>query len=411
MRGKMAWLSTAACLMSVLALSGLAFWPRERQPSLEFAVLNYGEIFDAVPAVGSVRSLNTVEIGAEISGQVIEVLVEANDKVSAGQILARIESAPLAAAVDRARARLADSDGALALARAHLEAAVIIYNRTAFLTEQRLLPAVKLQEEKTQRLAAEISFSRASALAKEARQSLEQARLDQTKAVIRSPIDGFVLERKVDAGQTLNSALSTPSLFVVSSGLRKVQVNAMISEADVARVKPGMEANVRVEAYPNEVFSSQVVRVLRSPHLEGRSVTYIAVISTGDENERLLPGMTANVEIINSQAAGVLVLPRSALDVFYQKYETPLSEAQIASMFERDGEVSLAARYGAMIGNYFKHRLQWVLVERQGKLFVAPVRPGKQDAVSFEVIVPKEHILAREVQLKPGDRVVTRVGA
>lgn len=405
------WISSICGLLAVASLSSLAFWPREHKPRLEFTELTYGSIQDVVPAVGNVHSLSTVEIGAEISGKVLDVLVDANAKIKAGQILARIDPAPLKAAVDRARARLADSDGAMALAKAQLEAATLAYERTAFLTEQHLLPEVKLQEEKTQRLAAEISLARASALAREARQSLEQALLDQSKAEIRSPIDGFVLERKVSPGQTLNAALSSPTLFILSSGLKQVEVSAMISEADVARVRRGMRTNISVEAYPKEIFPGNVTQVSLNPKIDGRSVTYVATISVENENERLLPGMTASMEIVNAQAIGVLVLPIRALDVFYEKYQTPLSESQIASMLAQFGDTSPPSRYGAMVGNYIKHNLQWVLVERKGKLFVAPVRPGVQDATSFEVIIPNKRILAREVQLLPGDRVLTRVDA
>lgn len=408
---KIVWISAILSLLATGLLLTFAFWPRAHQPRLEFSELTYGSIKDVVPALGSVRALNTVEIGAEVSGKILDVLVHANDKVKAGQVLARIDPAPLEAAADSARARLADSNGAVALAKAQLESTKLAYQRTAFLTEQHLLPLVKLQEEETRRLAAEIALARAIALAQEAKQGFDQAQAAQAKAVIRSPIDGFILEQKINSGQTLNATLNSPTLFVVSSSLKAVEIGAIISEVDVARVRPGMSANISLEAYPKEMFSGKVKQILLNPRVDGRSVGYMAVLSAEDDQERLLPGMTANVEIVNAQASGVLVLPIKALDVFYQNYETPLSEAQTASILARYGDVSASSRYGAMVGNYIKHRLQWVLVERKGKLFVAPVRPGVQDATSFEVIIPRKRVLAREVQLQVGDRVLTEVDA
>lgn len=410
MRRTWVWASVIGGLLVSLGAAGYAMWPRDPEPELVFAPLVAGRIFDGVPAVGTVRATKTVEVGSEVSGRLVEVTVEVNDRVKSGQVLARFDPAPLAEAVDLAEARLADALGAAAAADTDVELARARHGRLSAIAKQGFSPEARLEEERANLERAEIARSRAAARRKEAEQNLAQARRELALGVIRSPIDGFVLERKVAAGQVLNAALNAPVLFNIASDLQQVEVDALIAEADVARVAAGMEANVRVDAYPNQKFSGRVVRLGRSARLEGRSVTYPAVIAVNDESERLLPGMTANVEIVNQQADNVLILPIEALHLaYFGERKTALSEEAVEAIEQEFGE-SEAAIHGAEFGRYARHGLQRLIVKRKDGLYVAPVRPGKQDQRFFEVIIPEEKILPREVQLKPGDQVLVRVG-
>lgn len=403
------WAGVIGALLLCLGAAGFIMWPREAKPNLVFAPLVPGRIFDGVPAVGTVRATKTVEVGSEVSGRLLEVLVEVNDRVKAGQVLARFDPAPLAEAVDLAEARLADARGAAALADTDFDMAEARSRRLDAIAKQGFAPEARVEEERGNLERAEIARTRAAARVLEAEQNLAQTRREQALSVIRSPIDGFVLERKVAAGQVLNAAVNAPVLFAIASDLQQVEVDALIAEADVARVAAGMEAIVRVDAYPNQKFSGRVVRLGRSARLEGRSVTYPAVIAVNDESERLLPGMTANVEIVNQVADNVLVLPIETLQTHYTgDYHSPLSDEFIKEIKEEWGG-SNAAVFGAEYGSYAKHRLHRVIVKRKDGLFVAPVRPGKQDRQFFEVIIPEEQILPREVQLRPGDQVLIRI--
>lgn len=404
----------AAGALILLAGGGaiaLALWPHPPKLHLTFAAFLPGRIYDGVPAIGTVHADRTVEVGAEASGRIAEVLVEVNDNVTAGQVLARFEPAPLAAAVARAEAARADAAGALALAQSQLAAAERTLARTGTLRAQGLSPQARLDDDDARRREAAIAVERAQAGLREAEQALAEAKRIQALGVVKSPIDGFVQERRISPGQTVNAAFSTPVLFTIASDIRQVEVEGQVAEADVARIRTGMRALVHVQAYPNVTFEGKVMRLDRSPHIVGRAVTYPAVIAVKDDAARLLPGMTANIELANVEASDVFTLPISALTIYsdYLDYVSPLSAEKINALRAEEPENTVPAIYGTEIGGYFKRDLQRVLVKRGKKVFVAPVRPGVQDQRNFEAIVPEQGVFPNEVKLKPGDQVLVSV--
>ncbi|MEQ8434838.1 MAG: efflux RND transporter periplasmic adaptor subunit [Oceanicaulis sp.] len=277
------------------------------------AVVDRGPIRDIVPAVGRIRAAGQVEVGAEVSGRLVEVLVDFDDPVEAGQLLARIDPAPFETALARAEASLLDARAAYDQAGARLGQAEAELARLAQLSGRGTISQAEIQSQQFR--VAELSAAQRQAQARVvlSRTQVEEAGINLGRTEIRAPIAGFVLERRIEAGQTVNAGFSTPVLFVVAADLQQVVVEAEVAEADVGRVEPGMQARFSVDAYPGEMLFGVAGPVRRAPRAQGRFVTYLVEIEARDSRRRLLPGMTASIEFVAAEAFDALRLPRESL--------------------------------------------------------------------------------------------------
>ncbi len=272
-----------------------------------------GDVVRVVHATGHVEAVTTVLVGAEISGRLATVEADFNDRVKAGQVLARFDRAALEALVAQGRATLAAARAALEQARTdHVEA------------QRSLARAERLHAE---RVGSDADYDAAVAAARVAEQrwraaesqlaaqdaAYELARTNLAHAVIRSPIDGIVVTRNVDPGQTVASALQTPVLFTVAADLQKMRVVAAVDEADVGEVVAQQRATFTVNAYPERTFEGIVTEVRNSPVVVQDVVTYGAVIEVDNRDLALKPGMTASVRIQTASASNVLRVPSLAL--------------------------------------------------------------------------------------------------
>src|SRR5450755_906861 len=277
------------------------------------ATAQIGDLKETVTATGTLKGLDSVDVGAQISGKLTKINVDFNDHVTVGEVLAEIDPVQLASRVDQSRAQVNAAEAALVLAKATEVQTKAQYARSLDLSQKGLISSKDLDSAKADADRAAASISSASAQATLARASLKDAQTSLSSAVIRSPIDGIVLSRLVEPGQTVAAAMSAPVLFTIARDLTQLRLYVDIDEADVGKVKEGQSASFLVDAWNEHSFASKVLSVHNLPTAGQTVVTYQAVISV-DNNDRLLrPGMTATATITTDERKGVLLVPNAAL--------------------------------------------------------------------------------------------------
>lgn len=273
----------------------------EKPPEFQTTKVTRGDIIQSVTATGDLQPVVTVDIGAQVSGQIVEVLVDYNSRVKAGDILAKIdESTP--------KQRLNQAEADLASAEANNQLIQINAKRTKDLFEKNLVSQQELDS-----ATAQLAQSNATLLTRRA--AVANSRLDLERTVIRAPIDGMVLDRKTDKGRTVNASMNAPVLFTLVNDLSKMQINAAVAEADVGSISEGQEVKFTVDAFPNRTFTGSVRMVRNAATSQQSVVSYATIIDVANEDLRLKPGMTANVSIIVQQRPNVLRIGNGALRV------------------------------------------------------------------------------------------------
>jgi len=272
-----------------------------------------GEIRTAISATGTLSATATVDVGTQVSGTLKTVEVDFNDHVTAGQVIARIDPSTLQARVDQAAATLASAQAGLGEAQAAAKNAEADYARKADLAGRQLIARTDADAALAARDEARARIASAQAQVRQQQAALSSARLDIDKSVIRSPVDGVVLERAVEPGQTVAASLQTPTLFKIAGDLSKMQIVLAIDEADIGQVRVGQKVNFTVDAFPERKFDGSVQQLRLAATNTANVITYPVVVEVDNPGQVLLPGMTANAEIEISRKADVLSVPNSAL--------------------------------------------------------------------------------------------------
>jgi len=289
--------------VAVLALGAAAYWyfahGREKEPEYQTAVVERGEITQMVTATGQLNPMTNVTVGSQISGIIQKIYVDFNSPVKAGQILAELDPSTYKAAV-------AQAEGELANAKANLELAQIQAKRAADLFKDNLISASEYDTVMAQ-------LHQAEAQVKIRQAVLDNARVNLGRCTIYAPIDGIVISRNVDVGQTVAASLQAPTLFQIANDLTQMQINANVAEADIGSVEVGQDVEFTVDAYPYRVFHGKVKQVRNSAVVVQNVVTYDTVIEVSNPDLKLKPGMTANVSIITAHRENVLKIPNAAL--------------------------------------------------------------------------------------------------
>jgi len=303
-------------LAAIVVVAGLVLYLSTRTSEsngFTTAMIERGNLTVVVTATGVLEPVNQVEVGTEISGTVKSVEVDYNDHVKVGQVLARLDTTQL-----EARARQAKA--ALDLAHSKVAEAQATVIETRNTNERMQLLAAKQLCSKEQCDAAKAAYSRAIAALASARAQVTQAQaqLDSDraalkKAVIHSPINGIVLQRQIEPGQTVAASLQTPVLFVLAESLAQMELHVAVDEADVGHVKDGQEATFTVDAYPDKSFPAKIVQVRSAPKTVEGVVTYETVLSVNNNDLLLRPGMTATADITVNKLDNVLLVPNAAL--------------------------------------------------------------------------------------------------
>ncbi|HMC35820.1 MAG TPA: efflux RND transporter periplasmic adaptor subunit [Myxococcales bacterium] len=301
--------ATAFALGS-LALAGCS---RGGSTSYRAEPVTRGAITEVVSATGDVSAIVTVNIGSQVSGTISKLYVDFNSQVKKGQPLAELDPRLFRAALERAQAGLASAQADVEKAQAQLNDAARVEKRNKELLEQRLVSQQDVDSAVANReqMAASLSSARAKVL--QARADRDQAATNLAFARIESPIDGIVVSRAVDVGQTVAASFQTPTLFTIANDLTKMQVLANIDEADVGKVHDGLEARFTVDAYPGDEFRGSIREVRQAPNTIQNVVTYAAVIDAANPERKLRQGMTAAVKVLTSHKDDVLRVSNAAL--------------------------------------------------------------------------------------------------
>jgi HlyD family secretion protein len=302
-------------LLGALVTAGLLLRPQPPSPAERFrsAPLSRGPVIRQVSPTGRLEARVTVEVGAEISGRITEILVDYNSTVTKGQILARLDPSSLSAQVEQSTA--SRHDAATALKEAKLDLAEA---QRRLAREEKLAAAGATSQEILENARAAVTMARAHVESAGAQVELQSAgaRLAKTNldhTVIRSPIDGVVISRAVDVGQTVAAALQAPVLFTLAEDLRKMRLLAAIDEADIGQISPGQRATFTVDAFPGATFHAAITEIRRAPKLTQNVVTYETVLDVDNPDGRLQPGMTASVKIDTAKVDDALHAPNAAL--------------------------------------------------------------------------------------------------
>ncbi|MEZ4398472.1 MAG: efflux RND transporter periplasmic adaptor subunit [Kofleriaceae bacterium] len=305
-----------AALAAVVVMIGLAV-KRARAPAppavLVTSQVTKGELRVTVSATGRLDAATSVDVGAEVSGRIIELTVDENDPVTRGQVLAVIDREQLAAALNQEQARLAAAQASVRQAQATVTEAEQSLRRTTSLAGQQLLAPQALDTDTAALARAKAAYDVAVANARLSSASVAASRTQLGKATIRSPIDGIVLSRKVEPGQTVTAGFSTPVLFTLAEDLNRMTLTVDVDEADVGRVGDGNPATFTVDSYPGVEFPSTVSRLSNQPTISQNVVTYQARLDVDNQRRQLRPGMTATATIVTSVRPDVVLVPNAAL--------------------------------------------------------------------------------------------------
>ena len=286
-----------------------------------------GSIVKTVSASGTLQALVTVDVGSQVNGQVQQVLVDFDDHVSQGQVLARIDPQTFQSRLDSSRAEAASAQQAVASAEANLQQTVANarvteedYNRTRSLFQKGYVAEQALQKAEAQLESARASIKVQQASIAQARARLQQtnasvrtSNIDLGRTVIVSPINGVVVDRKVDPGQTVVSSMSAQTLFKIAQDLSKLQLKILVDEADIGSVTVGQPVSFTVDAFPDARFRGTVTQVRKQPETQNNVVAYVVIAEAANPDGRLLPGMTANAQITLERKNNVLRVPNAAL--------------------------------------------------------------------------------------------------
>jgi HlyD family secretion protein len=363
----------AVAVVAAIAVAAAVVLHRPRPtpagPDIQYETVHAdrGPIVAKVTASGTVSALVTVQVGSQVSGRVQAIYVDYNSTVKAGEVIARLDPLLFQAAVDQSSANYLTAQSALKTAQAQEVNTKLQYERSQSLLARSLVAQSDFDAAKAAHDASVAQVDGATSGVALALASLNQAKVNLGYATIVSPIDGTVVSRSVDVGQTVASAFQAPVLFTIAKDLREMQVDTSVSEADVGRLLPGMPATFTVDAYPDEPFSGTVRQVRNAATTVQNVVTYDAVIDVHNPALKLKPGMTANVTLVVAHKDRALRAPNAA--VRFQPDAALLRELKI-TVPEDTGD----------------RNRKWLWVLHEGRPVAALVETGISDGTLTEVV-------------------------
>jgi len=303
----------------VVALAVLAgwYWKAHRAAADEGAwrttTVERGDIRVAISATGTLSAISTVTVGSQVSGQVTDVLVDFNDKVAKGQVIARIDPSTYEAQINQGNAQVASAQASLRQAQATLANAEADFRRKSELGAQQLVARSDIDLARAARDQARAQVNSAQAQIRQQAASTETTRINLGRTVIRSPVDGVVLTRTIEPGQTVAASLQAPELFTIAEDLGKMKIELAVDESDIGQVKAGQAVSFTADAFPDRQFRGVVEQVRLSATTTNNVVTYPVVVTVDNTDGTLLPGLTVNAEIEVSKRDGVLKVANAAL--------------------------------------------------------------------------------------------------
>jgi HlyD family secretion protein len=352
-------------------------------------VVDRGAINQTVTATGTINPVALINVGSQVSGTVAELNADFNDRVKKGQVLLKLEPTIFNAQVRQAEANIASARASLRLAQATFE-------RNEQLVAQNFLSGLALDQSKREMQVAQANLTLAQA-------QHDRARADLNNSVIRSPIDGVVIKRTIDLGQTVAASFNTPNLFQIAQDLTKMQIDTSVSEADVGQLKDGLPARFVVDAYPDREFAATMRQFRLAPNVVQNVVTYNVVLDVDNVDELLKPGMTAQVRLVVANRPDVLRIPTTAL-----RFRLSEEEQEAERKRNKDAKPDAVAATPAPVKDddiAFRNASDTTRIFKIYKLDAmnhpqpVDIRAGLSNFRYTEVV---------SGDIKPGDRVVTR---
>ncbi len=376
----------------------------EETPRYKTADVDRGAIVQFVTATGTLNPVGVVNVGTQVSGTVSELKADFNDRVKQGQVLLKIDPTLLQAAINQTTA-------SLGAARAQLTLADSTHARNSKLVTQGFLSAATLEQSRQALDAAKSQLQVGEA-------QLERARADMANSVIRSPIDGVIIKRSADLGQTVAASFQTPNLFTIARDLKKMQIDTNVSEADIGLLKEGQAVRFVVDAFPERDFEGKVKQFRLSPNVQQNVVTYNVVIDVANPEETLKPGLTAQVRIITSNKPEALRIPTAALRYRPSDYEVAVESMKAKALGnktekkndEKKENVAVSENNTDELGLRTKtgerlYRVYKIVAAKEG----AP--KAQQNAEPVDIVIGIANSRFTEVvkgPLQAGDKVVVR---
>jgi HlyD family secretion protein len=402
------WLSIVAVVVAVAA--GIYYYRSDVAavaPTLNTAEVSQGDVVATVEATGTLEAVTTVEVGTQVSGTIKTLGADFNSQVHQGQVIAQLDSSLFDTQVAQERATVARLNAEVQRARVQAEDAQVKLGRARDLAAKELIAKSDLDAAVSTANAADASVKSAEAQLVQAQASLNQAQVNLSHTVIRAPIDGVVIARNVNVGQTVAASMQAPTLFVLAQNLKEMLVNASVDESDIGKIQTKQPVRFRVDAYPNEIFHGTVSQVRLQPTVEQNVVSYVTVIDVPNPDLKLKPGMTAAVTIETGRADDAIKVPNAALrfrptqeafEALGQKAPEPRQRPDGQSPSARGQQGGSGGNQSRERGDGTQRNAVWVLA--QNTLKRVPVQVGISDGTSTAVTGS---------DLAPGTRVVTGV--
>ena len=404
--GKRLWLSIAAILMAVAA--GIYYYRSDvaaEAPTLSTAEVTQGDLVATVEATGTLEAVTTVEVGSQVSGTIKTLGADFNSQVRQGQVIAQLDPSLFDTQVAQERATVSRLNAEVERARVQAEDAKVKLGRAKDLAAQELIAKSDLDAAVSTANAADASVKSADAQLLQAQASLNQAQVNLSHTVIRAPIDGVVIARNVNVGQTVAASMQAPTLFVLAQNLKEMRVNASVDESDIGKIQNKQPVRFRVDAYPNETFNGTVSQIRLQPVVEQNVVSYVTVIDVPNPDLKLKPGMTAAVTIETGRADEAIKVPNAALrfrptqEAFEALGQKPPEPRQLPQgQSARGPQAGTDGQRRDRSAGDSQRGSVWVLAENTLKR--VPVQVGLSDGTQTAVT---------SGDLTPGTRVVTGV--
>lgn len=367
----------------LLAIVGIVIAKMSKSANKELVIRTHvvGEytVENTVTATGTIEPVETVEVGTQVSGKVEKIYVDFNDVVKKGELLAELDKLTLNQNVSRAKASLTSAESQLNYAK-------LTYERTKQLYESNAATLASYQE-------AQNSYTQAQMSKKNAQAAYDQALVDLSYAEIYSPINGVVLDRAVEVGQTVAASFSTPTLFTLANDLTKMQVEAAVDEADIGQVKIGQRVTFTVDAYTYETFDGTVNQIRMKATTTSNVVKYTVIIDAPNPDQKLFPGMTASVTIVTEEQTG-LAVPSEALN--FTPDEQVMKSLRKPDKPEEGGKMPQGDRPQMDFNGERPSDMEMVWIKKGDEIQPRPVKTGMSD-VAYKIV---------EQGLQAGDSVV-----
>jgi HlyD family secretion protein len=358
----------SAFLIILIVIIGFKINNKESgQISIETTKVKFGNVSNTITATGTLEAIRTISVGTQVSGVIDKIYVDYNSQVKAGDLLAELDKRTLTTSLENAQANLENAEAEVTYQTAN-------YNRIKALFDKNLVS----QNDYDQAI---YNYTKAKATLKTAKLEYNRSKINLNYASIHSPIDGIVLERAVDEGQTVAASFNTPTLFSIANDLTQMQVEASIDEADIGKVKDGQRVTFTVDAFPEMKFDGQIVQIRLQPVIKSNVVTYTVVVKANNPDMKLKPGMTASITVFVEEAKNVLMVSSKALH--FTPDQTMLEE-YLAGKNKNTGEMVKINQDNVILKPDSSAKMVWI--KRGDQILPVQVKVGIDDDLNAQII-------------------------